>query len=80
MRGACLSGRSYWYSRLLAGIGKMVEKSQRRQFCSGLQKAREQGLLRHLDDCQLRELGLGPETSARRRVQDQRADAPIDDR
>ncbi len=50
--------RPSWRSRVLVWLGAVLDKSRRQQLWFELEKARQRGLLKHLDDRQLKDLGL----------------------
>jgi uncharacterized protein YjiS (DUF1127 family) len=50
---------------ILRKLGAMVESERRRQFWLELEKARQRGLLKDLDDRMLRDIGLTREQATR---------------
>jgi uncharacterized protein YjiS (DUF1127 family) len=56
---------SSWLSRVRRKLGVMLDKERRRQLRFDLEKARQRGLLKHLDDRMLRDLGLTREQATR---------------
>ena len=52
-------------SRVLYKLGAMLDKERRRQIWFELDKARQRGLLKHLDDRMLRDIGLTREQATR---------------
>ena len=57
--------RASWLSRNLVRLGAMLEKSRRQQLWFELEKVRQRGLLKDLEDWQLRDLGLAREQAER---------------
>ena len=59
------AGRARRLSRVLRMLGAMIDKWQRQQLWFELEKARQRGLLKDLEDWQLRDLGLTREQAER---------------
>ncbi len=57
--------RAPWRSRVLAFLGAVLDKTRRQQLWFELEKARQRGLLKDLDDRQLKDLGLTREQARR---------------
>lgn len=57
--------RASWFPRVLVRLGAMLDKSRRQQLWFELEKARQRGLLKDLEDWQLRDLGLTREQAER---------------
>ena len=57
--------RASWLSRVPVWLGAMLDKSRRQQLWFELEKARQRGLLKDLEDWQLRDLGLTREQAER---------------
>jgi uncharacterized protein YjiS (DUF1127 family) len=60
-----LAERAFWLSRVLVRLGAMLDKSRQQQLWFELEKARQRGLLKDLEDWQLRDLGLTREQAER---------------
>ncbi|MGH6728306.1 MAG: DUF1127 domain-containing protein [Pseudolabrys sp.] len=56
---------SAWPARVLTWLGAIFEKTRRQQLWFELEKARQRGLLKDLDDWQLKDLGLTREQAMR---------------
>jgi uncharacterized protein YjiS (DUF1127 family) len=51
-------GLSSWLSRLHRKLGQLLDRERRRQLWFELDKARQRGLLKDLDDRMLKDIGL----------------------
>ena len=56
---------STWRARVRTWLGAMLHKTQRQQLWFELEKARQRGFLKDLDDRQLKDLGLTREQALR---------------
>ncbi len=56
---------STWIACVLRMLGTMLERSRRKQLWFELEKARQRGLLKDLEDWQLKDLGLSREQATR---------------
>ena len=54
-----------WLAKIGARIGLALERMQRRQFAIEIEKARQRGILKELDDRLLRDIGLTREQAMR---------------
>ncbi len=57
--------QAYWLSRVVVWLGAMLDKSRRQQIGLELEKARQRGLLKDLEDWQLKDLDLSREQAER---------------
>jgi uncharacterized protein YjiS (DUF1127 family) len=59
------AGGSTWRARVFTWLGAVLEKTRRQQLWFELEKARQRGFLKDLDDRQLKDLGLTREQAMR---------------
>jgi uncharacterized protein YjiS (DUF1127 family) len=57
--------RSSWMSRVLRWLGTVIDRERRHQLRFELEKARQRGLLKDLDDRMLKDIGLTREQAER---------------
>jgi uncharacterized protein YjiS (DUF1127 family) len=60
-----VAGSPTWRAHVLTWLGAAVDKTRRQQLWFELEKARQRGFLKDLDDRQLKDLGLTREEAMR---------------
>ena len=65
LRNSGAADRLPWRVRILARLGAVLDKTRRQQLWFELEKARQRGFLKDLDDRQLKDLGLTREQAMR---------------
>jgi uncharacterized protein YjiS (DUF1127 family) len=58
LRAAETAKRPSWLSRILGLLGALLDRERRRQLSFELEKARQRGLLKDLDDRMLADIGI----------------------